>query len=113
MQEAYKNYQVKILKENALNVLLKILSMKKERSSVRNVGLSSLTKMTLKTVRNPFLVDLFPPFRNHHLAPIGTIAEVIAIILTITIMFGYLSFRDPILSITIALWLVAFYSHFF
>ena len=65
------------------------------------------------TNKNPLWVDLIPPFGKPELALYGTIAEVLAILFTILILFEFVSFTEPQRSITIALWLGAWYANYF
>ncbi len=65
------------------------------------------------TTNNPLWVDLIPPFGKPEMALYGTIAEILAIIFTILILFGLVSFTEPYGSITIALWLITWYASYF
>ncbi len=70
--------------------------------------------MPLQRIQNnPFLVDLFPPFKKQAIAVYGTIAEIIAAVLILLVLFGKLPFTDPLTSIIVALGIFVGYSHSF
>ncbi|MDP7324475.1 MAG: hypothetical protein QF632_06965 [Candidatus Woesearchaeota archaeon] len=62
---------------------------------------------------NPFLVDLIPPFKKQSMAVYGTICWVIAILLIFLVLFGAFSFRDPLISIIVALIVFVYFSNTF
>tara|TARA_Y100000310_G_C20695429_1_gene825354 strand:- start:2702 stop:2920 length:219 start_codon:yes stop_codon:yes gene_type:complete len=68
--------------------------------------------MALRSIpNNPFLIDLFPPFRKKMIAEYGTTAEILAIILFLAIAVNALSFREPTSSILIGLIVFVWFSH--